>query len=261
MWLWLSLLLQTIEPLLPVTVQCALDTELPLSEIRVRVEEKRELRETPGLDGVLTLRDLPAGDLNVVFYWNEDTLGQVSLSRARLGDFIRIRVRLVEGNAILLEEFRVKGVSDSRASGTVSPVTAAPSDALAPDARSPTREISPAPAPAPQPTVDSALPVGAPPSQPIRLQPASSGCPAPDEPINLDGVVVRIIDNDSFELETSERRRFIVYVGTATKLRPSGGRISARDLKPNERVRVRGVGAAGPEDECSVGAREIARQE
>lgn len=224
------------EPLLPVTVGCTLDTELPLAEIRASVQEKRELSVTPSAEGKLTLRDLPEGDLHLLFYSDETLLGQVSLTGAKLGQFIQIKVRLVEGNAILLEELRVKGVSDEGASGRVAPLPVPPAS---PPPPTPRRADAPAPS------------AGAAERKPLPR------CPGPEQPVEEEGVVVRIIDNDSFEFETTAKHHLIVYAGSATRLRPAGGPFSVRALKPGLRLRVVGTGAAGPEGECSVGVREI----
>jgi len=226
---FLLLLTQAGEPLLPVTVSCVLDTELPLSEIRASVQEKREVSVTPSANGKLTLRDLPEGDLHLLFYRGEAPLGQITLSGARLGQFIQIKVRLVEGNAILLEEMRVKGVSNEGASGRVTPL----------------------PVVIPSPPTPSSPRAEAPERKP------KTSCPGPEQRVEEEGAVVRIIDNDSFELETEGKRRLTVYAGSATRLRPSGAAFSVRALKPGQRLRVVGAGAAGPEGECSVGVREV----
>ncbi|HLE21495.1 MAG TPA: hypothetical protein VJB88_10295, partial [Vicinamibacteria bacterium] len=43
----------------PVTVRCELDTDLPLDEIRVSLNEKPELKAVAQSDGSLTLPSLP----------------------------------------------------------------------------------------------------------------------------------------------------------------------------------------------------------
>jgi hypothetical protein len=239
--LFLSLA-QAGDPLLPVTVSCLVDTELPLAEIRATVREKRELSVSPSPSGKLTLRDLPEGELHLLFYRNETPLGEVTLGGARLGQFIQIKVRLVEGNAILLEELRVKGVSGEEATGSVTPLPVPAPASPAP--------VSPTPLPLPSTPAPLNAPSG------LEAKP-SSRCPSPEQPVDEEGVVLRVIDNDSFELETRAHRRLTAYAGSAARLRPSGAPVNVRSLKPGQRLRLVGAGAAGPEGECSVGVREI----
>ena len=242
--LYLAIASQVGEPLLPITVLCALDTSLPYETLRVTVEEKREIREVPTPQGGLTLRDLPAGDLHLLFHQNDTRIGTVTIRHAEFGQFIQIKVRLVEGNAILLEDSRVKGVSVD-GPGSIVGVPRGP--------------FLPAPAPAPAaPSVpakpDAPVLDAAPISSP---QAVSRNCPAADERVDLEGVVTRVVDNDSLVLEDSRRRSFTIYLGTATRLRPGGGTAKMSLFRTGQRVSVSGAGAAGPDGECSVGAREI----
>ena len=98
----LLLVLQSSEPRLPVTIRCEIDTELPITEIAVSLQEKRELNETPkALDngGTVTLSDLPSGDLHLLFFRGTSLLGEVEVPSTEEGEFIRVEVRLVEGNS------------------------------------------------------------------------------------------------------------------------------------------------------------------
>jgi hypothetical protein len=118
---FLLIALQASEPRLPVTIRCEIDTQLPVSEIKVSIEEKREVSETPKAreegGGTVTLSKLPPGDLLLLFFRDTSLLGKVRVPSAEEGEFIRVVVRLVEGNAILLDEFRVRGVSEMVSSG------------------------------------------------------------------------------------------------------------------------------------------------
>jgi hypothetical protein len=204
-----------------VTVQCELDTEFALTEISVSVEEKREVKMTPEADGELILRDLPEGDLQLLFYHNESLLGRVEVSSTRRGDFIRLVVRLVEGNAILLGESRVRGVSE----------VASSEKSLTPSSSS---------------------------SIPARKAPADSSmpCPAVGDTVTVDGRLVRLIDNDSFEI-LSGRNSYVIYMGKATRLRRGSVSLRKSDLQPGQVLSVEGRVAAGPRGECSIGARQI----
>lgn len=198
-------------------MECRLDTELPLDELWVTVDEKRELRAVPGADSEVTLENLPEGDLRLSFYRGEDLLGKVEIENVERGQVIRVTVRLVPANAILLQELRVSGVEG--------------------------RIVESEPSPTPQTEL----------GRPI----SSPSCPPLDSRVIVAGLVERVLDNDSFELSTDERN-YVVYAGRATVLRRSPrGRITFHELESGMRVSVKGHIAAGPEDECSVGATEI----
>ena len=81
-------------------------------------------------------------------------------------------------------------------------------------------------------------------------------CPAPGESVTLRGKVLRIIDNDSFEFQSGPWT-YIVYVGTATRMGRGGKKPRVSDFRENQALEVRGTVAAGPDDECSVGANQI----
>ena len=215
-----------------VTVQCELDTEFALTEISVSVEEKREVSMTPEADGELILHDLPEGDLHLLFYRRESLLGRVEVSSTRRGDFIRLVVRLVEGNAILLDESRVRGVSEVSYPGKSLP---------------PSR-----PKQEPPPSEPSSS------THPTRKAPAGSSmpCPAVGDTVAVEGRLVRLIDNDSFEL-LSGRNSYVIYMGKATRLRRGSVSLRKRDLQPGQVLSVEGRVAAGPRGECSIGARQI----
>jgi len=220
------------EPESRVTVRCELDTEFALTEISVSVEEKREVSITPEADGELILQDLPEGDLQLLFYHNESLLGRVEVSSTKRGDFIRLVVRLVEGNAILLDESRVRGVSEVTSSQK---------------SLKPAKPKSPLPT---SPPTSSSIPKRkAPPD-------SSTTCPAVGDTVTLEGRLVRLIDNDSFEL-LSGRSSYVIYTGKATRFRRGSLRIQRSDLQPGQLLSVEGRVAAGPVGECSIGARQI----
>jgi hypothetical protein len=212
--------LQYSDPDLPVTIRCELDTELPLAEISVSVEEKREATVAPGSKGqsgnMVTLTELPEGDLHLLFYHEASLCGKVGVTDARRGELIRLKVRLVTSNAILLDEIRIRGVSGFSTPKADTPVTVSP----------PVSVIS------------------------------SGPCPPPGEPITLSGKVGRIIDNDSFELQ-SGLVSYVVYIGSATRFRGSRERLQKGDLRVNQSLTIKGTVAAGPEGECSIGAKQI----
>jgi len=231
---------------MPVTVQLELDTELPLGEVSVSVEEKRELREIPNPreagGGIVTLRDLPEGNLHLLFYRQSALLGKIVLSSAEKGQFIRIKVRLVDGNAILLDEFRIRGVSDLE-EGKEPPVSPRPSS------MSPTTSTSSVPAASPAPSRPSTPPTRAPSGQQMP-------CPNAGEAMTLKGKILRIIDNDSFELQSGPWA-YTVYIGSATRIHRGLANIRKDQIKESQPVTVKGTVAAGPEGDCSIGAKEI----
>ncbi len=232
---------------LPVTIRCELDTELPLAEISVSVEEKREASVTPQSKGetgnMVTLTELPEGDLHLLFYHEATLCGKVAVTDARRGELIRLKVRLVTGNAILLDEYRIRGVSGFSTPRADSPVSGSP----------PVTTSPPSSASTPPPGLTSPTPA----SLPKAI--SSDPCPAPGEPITLSGKVVRIIDNDSFELQ-SGLLSYVVYIGSATRFRGSRQTLQRSDLRENQSLTIKGTVAAGPEDECSIGAKEIQRK-
>ncbi len=249
-----SLLLLTLsasqfEP--PVTIRCQLDTKLPLDEIRVSITEMRERKSVPGSDGGVTLPGLPAGDIHLSFFQRDILIGQIELRSANEGEFIRLKVRLVTGNAILLDEFRVKGVSGVSPPPTKSLPAATPLNDLPSGADSePTTVEKSTTRPAPQPT--------RPPTEFARPpKRTSSTCPAPGDTITRTGKLSRIIDNDSFELFGSDRRNYVVYVGSATRVKRGSRLVTSSALREGLGILVKGTVAAGPEDECSIGAREV----
>jgi hypothetical protein len=213
----------------PVTVRCEIDTELPLHQIHVSVAEQPEKEAGPDSEGHLTLARLPEGNLHLSFFQEDEHLGEVAVRSAQSGDFIRLRVRLVPGNAILLDEFRVKGVSETGTSIDDD------SDASQPPLHAPQEPSS---------SGESAL----------------SNCPAPGEPFSRTGNVTRVIDHEAFEFQTSDRKTYVIYVGTATRLQRGTGRMEYADLHRGLRLLVKGTVAAGPHEECSIGAREITVQ-
>ena len=225
-----STVLQVSESRLPVRAQCELDTEFALTEISVSVEEKRELRVTPDARGKLILQDLPEGDLHLLFYNKESLLGRVELPSTRRGQFIRLVVRLVEGNAILLDESRISGVSDVASSGKSLPP---PRPKLEPPPYKPSSSLT-------------------------RKAPADSStpCPAVGDTVTLEGRLARLIDNDSFELFLN-LKSYVIYIGKATQLRRGRVVMEKSDLRPGQLLSVEGRVAAGPKGECSIGARRI----
>ncbi len=228
----------------PVTVRCELDTELPLEEIRVSIAEKRETEGVPEPNGGVMLPGLPAGDIHLSFFQRGILLGNIEIRSADQGDFVRLKIRLVTGNAILLDEFRVKGVSGERGT-SAKPISVASATTL----RTP-----------PQPTsVEKSEPL----TEPILSRPLpprsanKSQCPDPGDSITRTGKLSRIIDNDSFELQGSDRRSYVVYVGSATRLKRGSTLVAYSALREGVDIFVKGTVAAGPEDECSIGAREV----
>lgn len=242
---------QTAETLAPITVQCELDTEIPLNELSATVEEKRELsripRPLPEGGGIVTLHNLPDGNLHLLFYRGASLLGKINLTYVEKGQFIRIKVRLVEGNAILLDEFRIRGVSDIDAQ----PQAPAPS------------QTKPVPRPrslpvAPTPPTTSSTPYTS--KSTTTTAPPSSGqttpCPETGKPMTLRGNIVTLIDNDSFELRSGPWT-YTVYIGSATRLHRGRETIDKNQLKEGLPVTVEGHVAAGPKGDCSIGAKEI----
>ena len=68
--------------------------------------------------------------------------------------------------------------------------------------------------------------------------------------------MARIIDNDSFELQ-SGRLSYVVYIGSATRFQGSRERLQRSDLREGQSLTIKGNVAAGPEGDCSVGAKQI----
>ena len=240
--LLITLLVTQFEP--PVTVRCQLDTELPLEEIRVSIAEMREREGMPEGDGAITLSGLPSGDIHLTFFQGEVALGEIEIRSANDGEFIRLKVRLVTGNAILLDEFRVKGVSGDGSEprkGTFSAATVS----------EPTRVV--------EQNTQRPPPQASRPSSPVTRPPkrSSSKCPTPGDAITRTGKLSRIIDNDSFELTGSDRRDYVVYVGSATRMKRGSSLVANSALREGLGILVKGTVAAGPEDECSIGAREV----
>jgi hypothetical protein len=253
--LLLTLPLSQFEP--PVTVSCHLDTELPLAEIRVSIAEMREREGVPEHEGVVTLPGLPAGDIHLSFFQREILLGEIEIRSANEGEFIRLKVRLVTGNAILLDEFRVKGVSGASTPPTKSFSVATPvknvKDVPSRTVSEPTSVQETDPRPKPQ--------LSRPPPQATRpAKSSSSKCPEPGDTVTRTGKLSRIIDNDSFELLGSDRRSYVVYVGSATRLKRGSTLVAYNALREGLGVLVKGTVAAGPKDECSIGAREVILQ-
>ncbi len=229
-------LLQTSGPLLSVTIRCDIHTEIPLSEIRVSVEEKREMSLTPrkqGENGRVTLQELPDGDLHLLFYRDDERLGGVEVKAAGKGDFIRLKIRLVEGNAILLDEYRVRGISGVQPAGpNPEPIQSEPATTTV-QSRSLTTTV---------------------PSPPQRS--SRTSCPAAGESVTLRGKLTRIIDRDAFELHSGSLT-YTVYIGAATEIHRGGQKLPRTELAEQQSLVVRGTVAAGPKDECSVGAKSV----
>ena len=233
----------------PVTVRCELDTELPLEEIRVSIAEKRETEGFPEPNGGVMLPGLPAGDIHLSFFQRGILLGNIEIRSADQGDFVRLKIRLVTANAILLDEFRVKGVSRERGT-SAKPISVASANTIRT---------------APEPTsVEKSEPLTEPilsrPPPPRSAKKSSSQCPDPGDSITRTGKLSRIIDNDSFELLGSARRSYVVYVGSATRLKRGSTLVAYSALREGLGILVKGTVAAGPEDECSIGAREVILQ-
>jgi hypothetical protein len=243
----LLLTLQTSEPRLPVTIRCEIDTDLPITEIQVSLQEKRELNETPEArekGGIVTLSDLPSGDLHLLFFRGPSLLGKVEVPSTEEGEYIRIAVRLVEGNAILLDDFRVRGVSEMTSANEAfgPPQAKSDSSTVAKREREPEAvELHPPKA-----------------SSKPRSPPSPPGhCPSPGEPLTLRGRMRRLIDNDSFEMQSGPWT-YVVYVGTATRIHRGRTNLELADITDNQTLTVQGSVAAGPDGECSIGARDIA---
>jgi hypothetical protein len=232
----LLLIVQVSEPRLPVTIRCDIDTELPITEIEVSLQEKRELSETPKAlekgGGTVTISELPSGDLHLLFFRGPSLLGKVEVPSAEEGELIRIKVRLVEGNAILLDEFRVRGVSGT--AGTSEDTQSSTKETEAPSIR-----VYPPSSPPPPPKT-----------------PSTSHCPDAGEPMTLKGKMIRVIDNDSFEMQSGPWT-YIVYVGSATRIHRGGTVLALADIAENQAMTVKGTVAAGPEGECSIGAKDV----
>ncbi|MEE9180393.1 MAG: hypothetical protein V3U22_05800 [Vicinamibacteria bacterium] len=232
----------------PVTVRCELDTELPLEEIRVSIAEKRETEGFHEPNGGVMLPGLPAGDIHLSFFQRGILLGDIEIRSANHGDFVRLKIRLVTGNAILLDEFRVKGVSPER--GTLAkPLSVASANTIRTSPESDSVQKS-----------EPAEPVLSRPRPPRSAKKSSSQCPDPGDSITRTGKLSRIIDNDSFELLGSARRSYVVYVGSATRLKRGSTLVAYSALREGLGILVKGTVAAGPEDECSIGAREVILQ-
>ena len=237
-----------------------MDTELPVAEIRVTIAEMREREGVPEDDGAVTLPGLPAGDIHLSFFQREIFLGQIEIRSANEGEFIRLKVRLVTGNAILLDEFRVKGVSgDSRLATKsfsaatplkdvkdVNDVNNVPSSTVSQTASAQKSK--------PQPQPQSSR---TPPQSTGPAKTSSSKCPAPGDTVTRTGKLSRIIDNDSFELLGSDRRSYVVYVGSATRLKRGSALVAYSALGEGLAILVKGTIAAGPENDCSIGAQEV----
>ena len=164
-------------------IRCQLDTELPLEELRISVAEKRELDEPIESNGSVTLSGLPEGDLHLWFLQDEERLGEIKINAAKSGELIRLEIRLVTGNAILLEEFRITGLTETS---------------------------SPAPSPPTSP-VDHTQTI----DQTSDGETASSHCPAPGETFSRTGALTRVIDRDAFELQGDDRRLYTIYIGSS----------------------------------------------
>ena len=174
-------------------IRCQLDTELPLDELRISVAEKRELDEPIESNGSVTLSGLPEGDLHLWFLQDEERLGEIKINAAKSGELIRLEIRLVTGNAILLEEFRITGLTETS---------------------------SPAPSPPTSP-VDHTQTI----DQTSDGETASSHCPAPGETFSRTGALTRVIDRDAFELQGDDRRLYTIYIGSATRLQEGSARL------------------------------------
>ncbi len=239
----LLLILQASQFEPPVTLRCELDTELPLDEIRVSIAEMREREGVPEPNGGLTFRGLPAGDIHLSFFQKEILLGDIEIRSANYGDFVRLKIRLVTGNAILLDEFRVKGVRGDRGT-SAKPISVASTSTLRTTSE-PTRVENRAPLTQPIPSR---------PPPPLRsAKKSSSECPDPGDSITRTGKLSRIIDNDSFELLGSRRQSYVVYVGSATRLKRGSTLVAYSALREGLALLVNGTVAAGPEDEGNIG--------
>lgn len=240
----LLLILQSSEPRLPVTIRCEIDTDLPITEIKVSLEEKREISEIPKAQdngGTITLSELPSGDLHLLFFRGTSLLGNIEVPSTEEGEFIRIVVRLVDGNAILVDDFRVRGVSEMAYSSEASdPPDTEPESA--PETKLESRSIEAYPPSSPSPRRSKSSP--------------PSHCPGPGEPMTLRGKLLRVIDNDSFELESGPWT-YVIYVGAATRIHRGRTLLEIADITDNQALTVKGSVAAGPEGECSVGAKDI----
>ena len=235
----------------PVTVRCHLDTELPVAEIRVTIAEMREREGVPEDDGAVTLPGLPAGDIHLSFFQRETLLGEIDIRSANEGEFIRLKVRLVTGNAILLDEFRVKGVSGDSRPATKSFSAATLLNDVPSSTVSQTASVQKS---KPRPQPQSSRP---PPRATRPAKASSSKCPDPGATVTRTGKLSRIIDNDSFELLGSDRLSYVVYVGSATRLKRGSAPVAYSALGEGLGILVKGTIAAGPESECSIGAREV----
>ncbi len=200
------------------------------------MEEKREMSLTPrkrGENGRVTIQELPGGDLHLLFYRDDERLGKIEVTAAQKGDFIRLKIRLVEGNAILLDEVRVRGVSGVQPAGPKpKPVLSEPATTTVPPRSSTSTILSP-----PQ-------------------RGSRTSCPAPGESVSLRGKLTRVIDRDSFELHSGSRT-YTVYIGSATEIHRGGRNLPRNELADQQSLVVRGTVAAGPEDECSIGAKSV----
>ena len=81
-------------------------------------------------------------------------------------------------------------------------------------------------------------------------------CPNAGEAMTLKGKILRVIDNDSFELQSGPWA-YTVYIGSATRIHRGLATIRKDQLKRSQPVTVKGTVAAGPEGDCSIGAKEI----
>jgi hypothetical protein len=68
--------------------------------------------------------------------------------------------------------------------------------------------------------------------------------------------LTRILDRDSFELHTGSGK-YIIYIGTATEIHREGRTLLRHELAEQQSLVVRGTVAAGPKDECSIGAKSV----
>jgi hypothetical protein len=64
------------------------------------------------------------------------------------------------------------------------------------------------------------------------------------------------MDRDAFELQTRSGT-YTVYIGAATEIHRGGRSLLRQDLAEQQTLVVRGTVAAGPMDECSIGAKSV----
>ena len=224
--------------------------KLPLDEIRVSITEMRERKSVPGSDGGVTL---PACRLAT-------STCRSSKGYLNRSDRAPLRER---GRVHSLERFDWLPVTRScwtsssegrewcfstptKSVSAATPLNDLPSGADSEPTTVEKRTTRPAPQ-RPRPPTEFARP-------PKRT---SSTCPAPGDTITRTGKLSRIIDNDSFELVWSDRRNYVVYVGSATRVKRGSRLVTSSALREGLGILVKGTVAAGPEDECSIGAREV----